>query len=271
MEKFIFHQTGADELTKIWHQGEGHVTFLYVHSGDGNVVTHEKLFPIEKGSLFFIGAKKYHYTLPNTPSLYDRSKLFVPTAFFENICFLCDESTRLQKLFSDEKLVCARLSPAEESVIGQLFSSLQKNENSECFNSLFISVCTRLLFYFNEYPSDETTSYESKNFVFNAVKYINEHVSEPITIDELCANSFISKYYFCRQFKKLTGFPVMEYVLRTRLSLAQKLLTSSNQTIAFISEQCGFSSVSYFCTSFKKYYCVTPLAYRKKVAKTISP
>ena len=84
-------------------------------------------------------------------------------------------------------------------------------------------------------------------------------------MDEICREIHISKYYFCRKFKKTTGFTVMDYVLKTRIVAAKGLLSETELSISEISNRCGFGSISYFCRVFKEHTGLTPLQYRKKI------
>ena len=89
-----------------------------------------------------------------------------------------------------------------------------------------------------------------------------QNIFKEITIDEICNHLHISKYYFCRQFKKSTGMTVMNYVLKTRITLAKDMLLNHDLSITDVSMRCGFSSVSYFCRVFKEDTGVTPLKFK---------
>ena len=74
----------------------------------------------------------------------------------------------------------------------------------------------------------------------------------------------MSKYHLCRRFKNITGFTIMEYILKTRLAAAKNMLKTESISITEISEKCGFSSVSYFSRVFKEHTGITAIAYRKE-------
>lgn len=86
-----------------------------------------------------------------------------------------------------------------------------------------------------------------------------EHLSEPITLDMLAAEACFSPYHFHRIFTALTGDTPRDYIERVKLEQAAKQLCAyPNKTISEVAEVCGFSSVSTFSRSFKKYHRVTP-------------
>ena len=80
--------------------------------------------------------------------------------------------------------------------------------------------------------------------------------------------SFIAKVihmnpdYISYLFHKESGQALTTYILNERISLAKKLLGSSNITIQEITEQCGFSTTSYFHKQFKRVTGMTPQQYR---------
>ena len=69
---------------------------------------------------------------------------------------------------------------------------------------------------------------------------------------------------FRRIFRKQTGISPWQYLLRSRLAHARRLLDSSDETLASIAETVGFGSAFHFSSSFKKAYGVSPDNWRKK-------
>jgi AraC-like DNA-binding protein len=102
-----------------------------------------------------------------------------------------------------------------------------------------------------------------------AVEYINCHITEDIKIDHICAACYLSKYHFCRLFKKKIGLTVMDYILKTRIAMAKELLCEADMSVTEISESCGFSSISYFSRTFKNETGMSPLKYKKRETEKI--
>lgn len=100
----------------------------------------------------------------------------------------------------------------------------------------------------------------------SVVDYINEHYTQKITLDELSAHFYISKYYLARAFKKEFGMTIVQYILTKRITLAKELLRYSHSGIEEIAVSCGIEDASYFNKVFRKMENVTASEYRKKWA-----
>lgn len=94
------------------------------------------------------------------------------------------------------------------------------------------------------------------------MQYIHSHLSEPLSLDILSEKVNLNKYYLSGLFKTHANTTFSEYVLMERIKLSKKLLKTTCLPLTTLSERCGFSSVSYFCTCFKKIVGVTPYSYR---------
>lgn len=115
-----------------------------------------------------------------------------------------------------------------------------------------------------EKDEPETFEHPMHRKVSEIAVYLNSHYTEDLTLEQVAARFFISPSYLSRIFKKLTGFHFREYLLVLRMKEAQRRLRETNEKIAFIAEDLGFSHVSHFHTTFKKMTGTSPLRYRKK-------
>lgn len=93
--------------------------------------------------------------------------------------------------------------------------------------------------------------------------YLDLHFKEPIHLENISQNFYISKYHLAREFKKYFGTTIGNYLLTLRISKAKSLLRFSNLTINDISEQCGFKEKDYFTKVFQKEEHITPTKFRK--------
>lgn len=97
------------------------------------------------------------------------------------------------------------------------------------------------------------------------VIYIQEHYTQNISIAELSKSSNMSEYHLMRCFKQCAGMTCIEYINHCRITLASKLLCSTDLPITTIALEVGFNNISYFNKLFKRTFGITPKQYRSKV------
>lgn len=95
------------------------------------------------------------------------------------------------------------------------------------------------------------------------MEYIDQHITESLTLRNLSAVANMSVSYFSQLFKNLNGFSAWDYIISQRIDLAQRLLMSSNESVNNIALQCGFNNATNFYKAFKKITGISPSTYRK--------
>ena len=96
------------------------------------------------------------------------------------------------------------------------------------------------------------------------MKYIDEHISSAITIQELAEYCNYSPNYIYKSFSECLLCSTQHYILIRRLYMAIKELRLTNNSIEIIANNVGFSSVYHFSNAFKKEFGISPSQYRKK-------
>lgn len=96
------------------------------------------------------------------------------------------------------------------------------------------------------------------------LKYIENNYMQKITIGDIAAAVGFSESHFMRYFKETMGTSFVEYLRDYRLTIASRLLTSSDSSILNIAAETGFENLSYFNRVFKEKYKMTPRQFRKE-------
>ena len=100
--------------------------------------------------------------------------------------------------------------------------------------------------------------------VSDAVNYIHAHVSENITLSDLCAVCRgISPQYLCRLFKRYMEMRPVEYIRKVRISRAKKLLSNTDLPVQEVAARCGFENATYFYRCWNKTEKESPAEYRR--------
>jgi len=261
MYDLIFEQKGKDERYKIWHTPENNI-FLFVRSGDGSIVLREKSYPLTSGVLCFIGKNKYHYTFPQKPDQYVRSKLLLDSASLSKITQALNAPSEFSDMFSEDAITISILSGLELDSAAKIFCDLSRiSHDSKYAEAETYSAALQLMIILAKNVSAKTQ--KAPDAMQRVIGYINRHISEELSIEQISDACYISKYYLCRSFKKRFGLTIMEYILQTRISMAKELLEKQKASVTQISILCGFSSPSYFSRVFKETVGVSPLKYKK--------
>ena len=99
--------------------------------------------------------------------------------------------------------------------------------------------------------------------VAEAARFIREHASEPIGVDDVLEEVAMSRRNLERRFKKAMHHSLLDDIRRVRLDRAARLLRDTNLSIEHVATQSGFNSHVRFTTVFRDHMNETPSAYRK--------
>ena len=95
--------------------------------------------------------------------------------------------------------------------------------------------------------------------------YIGQHLTHDLSVAELAAIAHCSPSHFKVLFKRSTGMPVHQYVIRARVERALDLLVEGDLPLSEIALQCGFASQSHLGVCFRLHYGKTPAELRRDV------
>lgn len=122
-----------------------------------------------------------------------------------------------------------------------------------------LSLLAYLCRHYASYVSDgESRSVEG---VKKALRYIRDHVAEPITVDMLAKVAGFSKFHFAREFKRVSSYTVVTYLNLVRIEKAKNMLSSGAHNVGETALACGFNNLSYFSKIFREQMGVTPSEY----------
>lgn len=97
----------------------------------------------------------------------------------------------------------------------------------------------------------------------NSIQYMEDHITEDITVESVAKSVGVSSFYFQKGFAMLCGFSVSEYIRNRKLALAGNDLLVTDEKIIDIAMKYGYDSPDSFTKAFTRFHGVTPTAVRK--------
>jgi transcriptional regulator GlxA family with amidase domain len=97
--------------------------------------------------------------------------------------------------------------------------------------------------------------------------WLQEHLAEPVTVEELAARSAMSPRTFARRFQAALGLPPYQWLVSQRIRLAQRLLETTGLTVDSVAAHSGFSTAANLRKHFSQAVHTSPQAYRRTFAR----
>lgn len=134
---------------------------------------------------------------------------------------------------------------------------------------LITAVSVKALAFFNHYAIRRNVEINKVAKHLSRFKelidYVELNYREPIGLKEAASFVALNSEYFCRSFKKFTGFTFMEYVNMVRLTHIHRDILDTDDNITVIQERHGFTNYKVFNRMFKEAYGCTPSKLRSKI------
>lgn len=115
-------------------------------------------------------------------------------------------------------------------------------------------------------PYEKATTDLPEN-ILRIINHMEEHLAEDLDLEDYAKKAGMSKFHFCRTFKKYMELSPMQFLAHMRMNRAKIILGCSRRSVSEVADEVGFSDLSNFIKNFKKVVGVTPTNYRKTARK----
>lgn len=243
---------------------------IYVLEGEYSSMLENQTYHMKKGDMLLIDCNvmhKYHFI----EKKHDSSKRIILWVTREMLQGLSGEEMDLSACFRGQSSRAYHFPIYyEEMLRGYLLKLVMEDlpdvPSPEAKQVLDRGYLTLFFVYLNMLCSRREYGFSRENTVFHPMveqvaDYIERHISEGISVEELARQVHMSKYYFLRKFKEQTGVTVHNFVLNKRLIQAsEELLQGNNMTQVW--QNAGFADYSSFLRNFKRAFGISPGKYR---------
>lgn len=97
------------------------------------------------------------------------------------------------------------------------------------------------------------------------MKYVQEHMEDPLSTEELARHACVTKCHLIRMFRSSLGVTPLRYITQCKVRHAQTLLLRTDLSVKQVGEAVGFKDISYFIRLFRRQLGFTPQEYREKL------
>lgn len=217
---------------------------------------------VHTGTLLFIKPGETHALLENSPNSHHYS-LIVKDSYFKEYC--SKYFTDVEALFSEPELT--RDLPGVQfsyfSYIGDSIFSSHHPDNApltEHLLSSLIFACLHSIMPIR--PSYLTPNYSTKVYAKDLFQRLNSFQFLSRDVSEWYDYYPVSQTALINDFKKLTGYTIVQYRNMKRMDFAANLLLNSNYSVTAIANMLNISSLGYFSQQFKEHFGMTPTEYQ---------
>ena len=241
---YFFHKNNSHTMPH-WHEN---IEILYFY-GDGGLVCDRTTYEVHTHDIAIFNSNALH-SVPHETSV-QHNCLIIDNGFLEK-CDIPVVQMKFDCIISDEK-------------VGKLYLDVvdaieERNKGMDSISAAAVksAILSLMVYLCRNYSHGEKSEQGRGDSVKRALGYIKSHFDEPLTVDQIADSVNISKFYFCREFHRETGFTVVRYINNLRCREAEKLLRDGKCTVGEVARACGFENLSYFTRTYKTIIGHTP-------------
>ena len=251
----MFHLTDQISTEFEFHYHEFHKITIFI-SGNVQYFIEGKTYSLEPYDIVLVNRNDIHRVQVDPSVPYERIIVYISPGFME--AYRTDHydlSYCFEKAKKEHSNVL-RIHALEKSSLFKVTNRLERSfSDTEYAGDLYRQILfLEFMIHLNRAALKnraeflDTSLYNPK--IVNLIQYINQHLTDSLTMDDLSARVYLSKYYMMRLFKAETGYTIGNYITYRRLLLARSLILKGVPiTQACLSS--GFQDYSTFSRAYK--------------------
>ena len=254
----LFHLADGSHQEIAYHYHTFHKIIILLAGRAGYAIEGEG-YALQPGDYVLVGRGSIHRPIVEQGDFYERAILYISPEFLQE-----------QSRGGDDLETCFRQAQRDfryvyhsggSDRVRELFGLLEQSQQEAGFGAALLqrALFTQLMVEVNRISlaGDTVSAAAGDSKVVALLQYLNAHLTEGLTIDELAARFYISKYHMMRKFKEETGYTIHNYIVSKRLLLARTQIAEGTPVLK-AAQLSGFSDYTTFSRAYKKQFGSAP-------------
>ena len=254
----LFHLADSQREEIAYHYHTFHKVIILL-AGQADYAIEGERYRLQPGDLVLVGRGSIHRPELTEGTFYERMILYISPEFLDRFR---QEDCQLDRCFRQaQEEFCYVYRTGTADRLKELLLQLEQAQREGGFGAqllsraLFLQLMVALNRAIDSSRSIPADSGDSK--IVALLQYLNLHLTDPLSIDELASRFYVSKYHMMRKFKEETGYTIHNYISEKRLLLAQQLL-NQGRSLTDACYESGYQDYSTFSRAYKKRFGRTP-------------
>lgn len=260
----LFHLSASMTETVGWHYHAFHKLCVYLGGDTIRYGIEGRSYALEPGDMILVPQGCVHRPEALPGAAYDRMLLYLLPEYLRSIS---TEETALETCFlqaAEEFHFVIRTGRRNGTLLEPLFA-LERTLAKPGFGQTMLeqALVAQVLISLTRGMQEQALPFASASAADEKIaailQYLACHLTEPVSIDDLAAKFYISKYHMMRRFRQETGYTIHHYLMEKRLMLAQQLLRTG-APLAQVCFDVGYQDYSTFSRAYKNHFGRAPSA-----------
>jgi AraC-like DNA-binding protein len=265
----MFHLKDRERRDFSYHYHDFHKILILV-SGDVTYCVEGRSYDLLPGDIVLVNAGEVHRPIIKSGNIYERIIIYVSPDFLSHYQEKDNDLTLCLRQAAAEQSHVLRFHPSAAS---RLDTAIHAMDNSLSDTDYAFGLYQKLLFLEFMLQLNRAAIQNRIEFIPNSaadtkisavLDYLEEHLTEDISIDDLSSRFYLSRYYLMHSFKEQTGYTIGGYLTTKRLLLARRLILEGTP-ITEVCYACGFKNYSTFSRAYKKSFGESPKEFRQSL------
>ena len=253
----LFHIKDQTRRDFSYHYHDFHKVIVFL-SGKAAYHIEGKSYYLKAWDILLVNRHAIHKPEIDFSVPYERFVLWIRDDILQN------ELTRCFQKASDRSFNLIRLDSHTQERLKQLLYELEAALKDDTFGSKLLgdALFTQFMVYINRIFLEKQYIFDRHSYTFDSqveelLHYINQNLTEDLSIETLAKKYYLSKYHMMRKFKDETGYTIHNYIVNKRLLLARTKIREGMPVLK-AAQLSGFTDYTTFSRAYKKQFGTAP-------------